>query len=110
LRQKIDTAKKLTHNSTQRLYPQQRAATMQQAHDILGIEHLLSKAQTEIESYEPTPDEFQRWNDHPITQRLKKQLAIDLYFHLFDSPVRNVEYCAMLQGIIAHGVESKTND
>jgi len=83
---------------------------MQETHDILGIERLLSKAQSEIESYEPTPDEFQRWNDNPITQRLKKQLAVDLYVHLFDSPTRNVEYVAMLQGIIAYGVEGKTNE
>jgi hypothetical protein len=83
---------------------------MQETHDILGIERLLSKAQSEIESYEPTLDQFQQWNDHPITQRLKKQLAVDLYVHLFDSPARNIEYVAMLQGIIAYGVEGKTNE
>lgn len=110
MRQYFDTANLLTHNHTQRLYPQQRATTMQQTHDILGIERMLGKAQTEVESYEPTPDEFQQWNAHPITQRLKKQLAIDLYFHLFDSSSRNVEYITMLQGIIAHGVEGKSNE
>lgn len=83
---------------------------MQETHDILGIERLLSKAQSEIESYEPTPDEFHLWNSHPITQRLKKQLAVDLYVHLFDGATRNSEYIAMLQGIIAYGVEGKSND
>lgn len=83
---------------------------MQETHDYLGIERLLDKTLSEIEAYQPSPDDYQRWNDHPITIRMKKQLAVDLYQHLIDSPAHNLDYCAMLRGILSYGIEGKSND
>ncbi len=84
---------------------------MQEPHDILGIERLISKTKAEIESYQPTPDEFQRWNDHPITQRLKKQIAIELHERkTFSILPPNQELYDMAHVVISYGVNEVRND
>jgi hypothetical protein len=80
---------------------------MQETHDILGIERAISKAKEEVESYTPTPDEFQLWNNHPITQRLKKEIAAEYYqarMNGIQKPIFDYEL------FLSYGVEGKTND
>lgn len=52
---------------------------MQKFADPLGIERLISEVKQQLDSNPPTQDQFDNWNDHPITKRLKQVLALEIY-------------------------------
>ena len=78
---------------------------MQKYADPLGIERIIAETQAELDATTPTQDQFDNWNQHPITQRLKKALAVELYQRQQEfGTAPNAELVLAMQQIINYGI------
>lgn len=79
---------------------------MQRYADPLGIERIIAETQAELDATTPTQDQFDNWNQHPITIRLKKALAVELYQRQqeFGAVLPNSELVLAMQQIINYGI------
>lgn len=78
---------------------------MQKYADPLGIERIIAETQAELDATTPTQDQFDNWNQHPITIRLKKALAVELYQRQQEfGTTPNAELVLAMQQIINYGI------
>lgn len=78
---------------------------MQKTADPLGIERLIAEQQALLDATQPTQDQFDDWNQHPITIRMKKALALELYQRNQELSIeRNPDLALAMQQIINYGI------
>ena len=77
---------------------------MQKYADPLGIERIIAETQAELEQF-PSQDDFDTWNQHPITIRMKKAMALDMYRRNQQLNLEpNPELTAYVDGLINYGI------
>lgn len=78
---------------------------MQKYADPLGIERIIVETQAELDATPPTQDQFDNWNHHPITIRMKKAMALDMYRRNQQLNIEpNPELTAYVDGLINYGI------
>jgi hypothetical protein len=78
---------------------------MQVYADPLGIERIIAETQAELDATTPTQDQFDNWNQHPITIRMKKALAVELYRRQQEYSITpNPDLVIAMQQIINYGI------
>lgn len=78
---------------------------MQVYADPLGIERIIAETQAELDATTPTQDQFDNWNQHPITIRMKKALAVELYRRQQEYGITpNPDLVIAMQQIINYGI------
>lgn len=78
---------------------------MQKTADPLGIERLIAEQQALLDATQPTQDQFDDWNQHPITIRMKKALALELYQRNQELSIEsNPDLTLAMQQIINYGI------
>lgn len=84
---------------------------MQKYADPLGIERIVNEQQSLLDANVPTQEQFDTWNQHPITIRMKKAIALDLYRRNQEMGIApNQEFTTYLQGLINYGVAEGEDD
>jgi hypothetical protein len=78
---------------------------MQLYADPLGIERIIAETEAELGATTPTQDQFDNWNQHPITVRMKKESAIELYKRQQKYSIApNPEMVEAMQQVINYGI------
>jgi len=84
---------------------------MQKYADPLGIERIIAEQRAYLDATTPPQDEFDNWNAHPITQRLKKILALELYQRNQElSMPQNPDLVIAINQILNYGVAEGAED
>lgn len=78
---------------------------MQKNFDPLGIERLIAEQQALLDATQPTQDQFDDWNQHPITIRMKKAVALEIYQRQQELTLApNPDLVMAMQQIINYGI------
>lgn len=84
---------------------------MQKYADPLGIERIIAEQRAYLDATQPTQDQFDDWSAHPITQRLKKILALELYQRNQELAIpHNPDLIIAINQILQYGIAEGAED